>query len=243
MPEDSLPTIAANPEDSSRYSRGGGRGRSRPSASSSFLVNAVLVILIAGLAGAGWFIFTQQEQLEGAKKVLAESSDRIARLESRLELTDEAMTSSDTDITEKVEEWVLEVDKLWANYFKHRDALADLGKRADALAASINRLDGDSKEAKQRIASIQTAIARQQDVADKVGELDIRTQRLRQDLRDAVDKSNAAFQVASQLEDSLPTKVAENETAIRAFDAHRAQINADLSDLRRDLDSLRIRVP
>ena len=244
MDQDSTPTIAANPEDAGRYGRGG-RGRSRTSSSSSppLVVNAVLVVLIAGLAGAGWFIFNQQEQLERASRELAESDVRLGVLESRLKATDEKVTSSDTEIVEKQNEWISEVDKLWANYRRHRDDIADLNKETKALTATLNRVDSDTKNNAGKLASIDAILSRQRDVADKVTALDMQSKRMTKDLQDAVDKANAAFQLASRLQASLATKVAENETAIRAIDAHRAQVNTDISSLRRDVDALRMRVP
>lgn len=243
MDQDSQPTIAANPEDSGRYGRGS-RGRSRTrSSSGSLVVNAVLVVLIAGLAGAGWFIFNQQEQLDRASVVLAEAADRLGALESRLRMTDEAMANSDTDITAKLTEWISEVDKLWANYRRHRDDIADLDKETKALTAALNRVDGSAKNNASKIASMDAVLARQRDVADKVTALDMQSRRLTNDLQDAVDKANSAFQMASSLQASLATKVADNETAIRAIDAHRTQVNNDLATLRRDVDALRLRVP
>lgn len=243
MEQDSLPTIAANPEDAGRYGRGG-RGRSRTSSSSaSLVINAVLVVVIAGLAGAGWFIFNQQEQLERANAELADAADRLGALESRLRTTDEAMASSDTDITSKLTEWISEVDKLWANYRRHRDDIADLDKVTKALTATLNRVDGSAKNNATKIASMDAILTRQRDVADKVTALDMQSRRLTKDLQDAVDKANSAFQMASRLQASLVTKVAENETAIRAIDAHRAQVNSDLGILRRDVDALRLKVP
>ncbi|MYD95990.1 MAG: hypothetical protein F4X98_01205 [Gammaproteobacteria bacterium] len=242
MDQDSLPTIAANPEDAGRYGRGG-RGRSRRSSSGSLVVNAVLVVLIAGLAGAGWFIFNQQEQLDRASVALAEAADRLGVLETRLRVTDEAMANSDTDITAKLTEWISEVDKLWANYRRHRDDIADLDKETKALTAALNRVDGSAKNNASKIASMDAVLARQRDVADKVTALDMQSRRLTNDLQDAVDKANSAFQMASSLQASLATKVADNETAIRAIDAHRTQVNNDLATLRRDVDALRLRVP
>ena len=243
MDQDSTPTIAANPEDAGRYGRGG-RGRSRKSSSSSSLViNAVLVVVIAGLAGAGWFIFNQQEQIERAQRTLTESADRLAELESRAKLTDANMVSTDTEIVEKQNEWISEVDKLWANYRRHRDDIAELNKETKALTATLNRVDSDTKNNADKLASIDAILSRQRDVADKVTALDMQSKRMTKDLQDAVDKANAAFQLASRLQASLATKVAENETAIRAIDAHRAQVNTDLSSLRRDVDTLRLRVP
>ena len=71
----------------------------------------------------------------------------------------------------------------------------------------------------------------------------MQSRRLTNDLQDAVDKANSAFQMASSLQASLATKVADNETAIRAIDAHRVQVNSDIANLRRDVDALRMRVP
>ena len=59
-------TIAANPDDARRAPR---RSRGRAGGGSGpMLVNAVLAVVIIGLAAAGWFILTQQERLDSSQR-------------------------------------------------------------------------------------------------------------------------------------------------------------------------------
>ncbi len=245
MAKDSLPTIAVNPEDAGRHvRRGRGRPRSGSSSSSPMLfVNAILVVLVAGLAAAGWFIFNQQEQIASAQELLATAGERIEVLEQRLRLTDELMSESDTDISGKLTEWIGQVDLLWANYRRHRVDIKAIAAKADKLAERLTRAQGSIQGMGDDLAVVQSAVSSQRDVASKVNELDLRTKSMVQQQRNLADKANSAHQIATSLRDSLASKVEDNATAIRAIDAHRLQVNNDIVNLRRDLDSLRRRSP
>ena len=239
MAKDSLPAIAADTERAGRYPRTG-RGRSRGGGSSRLFVNAILVVVVVALAGAGWFIFEQHQRLIRGETALADAAGRIGMLEQRLRMTDEMMSESDTDITAKVSEWISEVDKLWANYRRHRDLIKALDTSTKALQSALAKAEGTINEVRGKVGTVETTLARQQDVADKITEVDIRTLDMIKQMRNVVDKANSAYQIASRLENSLAGDVAEVKTAIRAIDAHRVQVNADIAELRRMVDSLRV---
>lgn len=241
MAQDSLPTIAADPDRAGRPRRGGGRGRG--GSSSLLFVNAILVVLVVALVGAGWFIFEQQQRIVRGEEAAADASRRIGMLEERLRMTDEVMSESDTDISTKLSEWINQTDLLWANYRKLRDGIKALEARDKELTTSIARADGSVKAVQGKTAALEAAIARQQDVADRLTELDIQVQKAIKQLRNVADKSNAAHQIASRLEDSLADQVTQIQTDIRAIDAHRAQVNADIAELKRQVDNLRFSSP
>ena len=111
------PSISANPDDA------GGRRRSSPSTrrrgtggESPRMIgtNLVMVVLVAGLMVAGWFIANQHQLLNDEQAALESASARIAVLEDRLRVTDEAMTETGQDTQEKLGFWESEVRKLWA---------------------------------------------------------------------------------------------------------------------------------
>ena len=241
MAQDSLPTIAADPDRAGRPRRGGGRGRG--GSSSLLFVNAILVVLVAALLAAGWFIFEQQQRIVRGEEAAADASRRIGLLEERLRMTDELMSESDTGLLAKLEEHFDQIDLLWGNYRKHRDSIKALEARDKELTTSIARADGSVKAVQGKTAALETAVARQEDVADRLTELDIQVQKAIRQLRDIADRSNAAHQIASRLEDSLADQVTQIQTDIRAIDAHRAQVNADIAELKRQVDNLRFSSP
>ena len=241
MANDSLPTIAADPERAGRPRTG--RSRSRGGSSSLLFVHAVLVILVAALLGAAWFVFEQQQRIAQAETALADASARIGTLENRLRLTDELMSASDTDLGAKLEEHFSQIDLLWANYRKHRDSIRALEGKDKNFQTAFAQAQGSIKAVQGKIAALETAVARQGDVADRVNELDVQLQAAVTHMRDVVDRANSAYQMASRLEASLATDVAKIKSDIAAIDAHRAQVNADVAELKRNVNDLRLRTP
>ncbi len=197
------------------------------------MVYALLAVGAIALAAAGWFIFQQQQQLRQTSTTLSDANARIRQLEDRLRLTDETLSDSESQTGEQLDYWESEIRKLWdIGNKRNRDWIetnrANVGKLTNDLAA----VDGDLKAIKGSVATIEAAIQQQQDVADRVTALDMRLQGLVRQQRDLVDKVNAASQIASSLKAGLEARVRENEEAVKAFDAQRARINADINELR-----------
>jgi len=197
------------------------------------MVYALLAVGAIALAAAGWFIFQQQQQLRQTSTTLSDANARIRQLEDRLRLTDETLSDSESQTGEQLDYWESEIRKLWdIGNKRNRDWIetnrANVGKLTNDLAA----VDGDLKAIKGSVATIEAAIQQQQDVADLVTALDMRLQGLVRQQRDLVDKVNAASQIASSLKAGLEARVRENEEAVKAFDAQRARINADINELR-----------
>ena len=200
-----------------------------PTSAGHFLV----VIPIIGVLAAGWFIFSQQEQLEKAQQALTDAEGRIAVLESRLRLTDEILTESDADTSEQMSFWESEIRKLWDMANKRNRGWIETNRaNLQKLTNSVSGIESTLQTLQGSVASIDASMGKQQEVADLATALDMRVQRLTRDQRDLVDKVNAASQIASGLKAGLESRVKENEEAIQAFDAHRAQINTELRELR-----------
>ena len=127
MPEpraNSAPKIAADPNDVAGYRRAGGKPRGEGSRSGVGM-NAVLAVLIAGLAGAGWFIAAQHQQLAKAEAALTQADRRLAVLEERLQVTDQVMSESGTEVQSKLGQWESEIKKLWDASKRDKQMLTD----------------------------------------------------------------------------------------------------------------------
>ena len=188
----------------------------------------------------GWFIFEQQKRVDRGDVALADATSRIGTLEERLRATDQTMASSDTDISETMDDWITEVRKLWDNYFKHRDAIRALEAKDKTFQTAVSRAEGSIKTVQGKVSALETAVARQQDVATRLTELDIQLQASIKQMRDVVDRANSAYQMASRLEASLGADVAKIKSDIAAIDANRAQVNADIVELKRNVNDLRL---
>ncbi|MCY3838322.1 MAG: hypothetical protein OXH09_06715 [Gammaproteobacteria bacterium] len=241
MANDNLPTIAADPERAGRPRPG--RSRSRGGSSSLLFVNALLVVLVAALLGTGWFIFEQHKRIVQAEAALADASSRVGTLEDRQRRTEQLISASDNDLLAKNEENFGQIDLLWGNYRKHRDAIKALEAKDKTFQTAVARADGSIKAVQGKVSALETAVAKQQDVATRVTELDIQLQDSIKQMRNVVDRANSAYQMASRLEASLGADVAKVKSDIAVIDAHRAQVNAKVADLERQVNDLRLRSP
>ncbi len=234
--------ISADPEDASGYRPSGGGGGKRRRAGSaeraprSIGVNLVLAVLVAGLLVAGWFLVNQHQQLRAEQALLEDSNQRIARLEDRLRVTDEAMSLTDKDTKNKIGFWEDEIRKLWA-------ISNDRNKKwIKANEATVGRQGKTLAELKDAQATLQTSLTQQskrlsdqQQVVQQLDGLDEQVRQVLSTQRDLGDKVNAARQSVARLEASLESRVAENEQAVAAIDAFRQQMNARLSAIERTL--------
>ncbi len=243
MANESPPTIAADPERAGRRRPGRSRSRSRGGSSALLFVNALLVVLVVALLGAGWFIFEQHKRIVQAETALADTSGRIGTLGDRLRRTEQLISASDTDLLAKHDENFGQIDLLWGNYRKHRDSIEALEAKDGTFQTAVSRAEGSIKAVQGKVSALETAVAKQQDVATRVTQLDIQLQESIKQMRNVVDRANSAYQMASRLEASLGGDVAKLKSDIAAIDAHRAQVNADVADLKRQVNDLRLRTP
>ena len=229
--DDDLPVRAVAPP-----TRASGSTRRTRSRAGSPLLSVLLVVLIVGLLAAGWLVFEQRERMTAARRTLAEAEGRIGRLEDRLRMTDAQLSESGTQTNEQLTFWESEIRKLWDIGNKrnkrwieeNRESARQLGETVASAGASVAKL-------KSSVAALEASADRQQQVIDRVNELDMQLQGYVAQQRDLVDKTNAAVQTVSRLEADLKARVGDNEEAIRAFDAQRSQLNADMRALRDEI--------
>ncbi len=220
--------IAANPSEGRPYQRGSRRGGGGGGRGSSVLVSVALVAALVAVAGGGYFLVTQHEELRATKSTLEQASRRIAALEERLRLTDESLSASEEGTNEQISFWESEIRKLWDVSNKrnkrwiedNQAALASLDK---SLAAALADMD----TVKSAVSRHETAISRQQDIADRLTAIDLQMNRLVANNRDLVDKANVAAGLATRVEQ----RVAKNEEAVAAIDRWRASTNSRILNL------------
>ena len=75
-------------------------------------ITVMLAIMVAGLAGAGWFIANQQQSMLATQDRLDKANNRLEYLEERLSATDIAMSQEGQDTKEQINLWNLR----FANY-------------------------------------------------------------------------------------------------------------------------------
>jgi chromosome segregation ATPase len=229
MPERRPPeSISAAPEDKTGYRRGGGKASRRaPSGaapSRSFGGNLLLVVLIAGLATAGWFIANQQ---------------RIQVLEDRLRVTDEALTDTGQDTKEQIGVWESEIRKLWAvSNERNKKWIEDNQAAIAKLTKSVEGLTASNRDMASAVGRHESAFREQQAIIDQITSIQLQLEQMVSTQRQLVERVNAASQSLSGLQSGLASRVTDNEQAVASMDAYRVQTNNRLAEIERRLAGL-----
>ncbi len=198
----------------------------------------LLVVLIAGLAGAGWFIATQHQQLVKAEAALSQADRRLAVLEERLQVTDQVMSESGSEVQSKLGQWESEIRKLWDANKRDRQMLRDDQDEAQRVRRQHRRLQTAIKDLKSSDSRQEQALAQQAAIAQQLASVDQQVKQLVAQQRQISDQVNAARQSVAGLESGLTKRVVANEKAIEAIDAYRLQLNSRLVELQTRVDSV-----
>jgi chromosome segregation ATPase len=225
--------IAADPQDVGGYRRPSGKSRSDGGRSGAG-TNVVLVILIGGLIAAGWFIVMQHQQLTKAQTDLTQADRRLAVLEERLQVTDQVMSQSGSEVQNKIGLWESEIRKLWDASKQQKQALADDQNRLKEHEGGIEGIQASIKELKVSDARQEQALAQQTAIAQQLASVDSQVKQLVSQQRQLTDQVVAARQGLAAFE----TTLAKHEKAIEAIDANRSQVNARLVELQTRIDAL-----
>jgi len=244
MPERRPPdSISAAPEDKTGYRRGGGKtSRRAPSGaapSRSFGGNLLLVVLIAGLATAGWFIANQHQLVKEEQRNLASAQQRIQVLEDRLRVTDEALTDSGQDTKEKIGFWESEIRKLWAvTNERNKKWIEDNQAAIAKLTKSVEGLTASNRDMASAVGRHESAFKEQQAIIDQVTSVQLQLEQMVTTQRQLVERVNATSQSLSGLQSGLASRVTDNEQAVKSMDAYRVQTNNRLAEIERRLAGL-----
>ena len=232
------PTIAANPNDVSGYRRAGAKSRGESAGGSGLGKNAIVAVLIAGLAAAAWFIATQHQQLAKAEATLAQADHRLAVLEERSQVTDQVMTESGTEVQSKLGKWETEIRKLWDVEKRDKQAIVESQGKLKTQDGAIEGIQTTVKELNSSSARHEQALAQQTAIAQQLATIDQQVRQLVNQQRQLTDQVNASRQSIAGLESGLTRRVVSNEKAIETFDAYRLQVNSRLVELQTRIDGL-----
>lgn len=231
-----LTSISASPDDAAGARRGGG-GRKRGASGgggSSIGVNLILVVLLAGLMVAGWFVANQQQMLATEQKAREAAEARIALMEDRLRMTDETLTEAGSETKSELGRWESEIRKLWAVSNERNKGWIEGNQAAlKKHDASLGNLNKSQSQLTAQIQELRKAIEAQGDVRTELAGVSRQVEQMVKTQRELVDKVNAARQSVASLQSGLANRVAENEQAVLSMDSYRAQVNNRLAELER----------
>ena len=226
-------------ESESGYRRGGSRRSSGGSDGSSFSNRIFSVILLLGLAAAGWFLFVQQEELGEERGRLDQANQRLVVLEERLSATDNAMMQEGQDTKEQIGFWQDEIRKLWAvSNERNKKWIKDNERSINKITASIDGVVASTRNIQAAVDRHESAFEQQQGIIDQLASLELQLQQIVRSQRDLVDKVNKVNASFSQIRGDLSGKVNDNVEAIESIDAYRVTLNAKIRELELRLNQL-----
>ncbi|MDP6825902.1 MAG: hypothetical protein QF515_02095 [Pseudomonadales bacterium] len=195
-------------------------------------VNLMLAVMVAGLLVAGWFIANQHQIIVAEQAERAAAHKRIAALEDRLRMTDEAMINAGSNTQEQMGFWESEIRKLWAISNERNKKWINENQRGLASQRKkLAALESNGKVLKSALDRHEQALSQQSAVIDQLASIELQLQQLLENQQDLVDKVNASTQITTRME----ARVKENEEAIAAIDAYRRSVNSRISDIEKRL--------
>ncbi len=189
----------------------------------------VVVLLVAGLAAAGWFIVEQQQALAEAQAALVSADERLKRLEDRLALTDRALTGQGSALKDQIALWEREARRAWqVAYKQNRPRIEALETSLETVQSKLSTQGQTLAEVRSELARQQGLIGSQQQLVERLTELELKLVQVQNGQRDLTDSVNAARTLIS----ALDARMESHDEAIRSMDAFRVQTNRTLAELR-----------
>lgn len=200
-------------------------------------VNLILVVLVAGLVLAGWFIANQHQQLTAESAALDDAEARLKVLEDRLRTTDEAMTESGQETSEQINFWESEIRKLWAvSNERNKKWIQDNQKAIEGQKKAMDDVLASNRSLSAAVGRHESAFKQQQDIIDQLTGLELQIQQLVNSQRELISSVNEVQRTVT----TLAARVGDNEQAVAAIDSWRVQLNSRLTAMERRLDNLSV---
>lgn len=227
---------ALSTQETDRYRSASSSRKSASRSSGGMGTTVMLALMVAGLAGAGWFIVNQQQMLLTEQERVDDANKRLLVLEQRLAATDNAMSQEGQDTKQQINLWESEIRKLWAiANERNRDWIKDNQEQLKSLATSLKGIRASNRGLKAATGRHEEALKIQQQLIDQVTSLELQLQQMLRSQRELVDKANLATRNLTAIKGELSPLVNENAEAVLAFDSYRVATNRRLVALEREL--------
>ena len=194
-----------------------------------------LLLAFAGIGGSGYLAW----QLNESQKTLVSAEQRIAGLETRLNIDSDESSQTLDQIQDKLKWADSEIRKLWGvSQDTNRKKITANEDSIASLTRKIGAVEKDAAAARTSAAAIKrdldervVALKSQLDTASAAMKTLENSARDIQTLRDNLDR---VTQQMPGLRD-LATRVKTNEEAITAIDTYRRSLNRDLLQLKQQI--------
>ena len=224
------------------------KGRSRPDSShpapksGMWFWKFLVLLLIIGLGGPGYFFVEQTERLSTLQ-------GRFNELEAKIVSTDESLNESGTALAIKLKDQGTTLDKHWSEIKKlwgvsndrNRKNIEAQEKILATQSKTIKNLQGSMSARKKEVSSLTGKLDKTSKSLDTVVNSSLAAKLEMNDLvgqsQQVTDKMNKLEKSLDGLKQNLNARVADNEEAINAIDAYRLQVNRDIQLLKQQLSN------
>ena len=225
-------------EVDSGYRRGGGQRRPTKrgggGSAKTLGTSVILVVLLAGLVVAGWFIWNQQRLLMESENRMGAARGKTEELEARIMANENAMGLEGRDTKEQIGFWENEIRKLWTiTNERNKKWIKDNERALKKITSTINGIEASNRDLKAAVGQHDTALSQQRTLIDQLASLEQQMEQMVRGQRDLVDKTNTANQGLASIRATLQGKVDDNAEAIQAIDAYRVAVNSRLANIER----------
>jgi uncharacterized protein YoxC len=235
---DGLPSLAPSSDDiaSRRSSRRGEPLPARTSSSAGGVVtNVVLAVTIAGLTACGWFIATQNDALLAAQAERDAAVERLQRIEERLQMTDAALSDTESETQEQLSFWETEIRKLWdVSNKRNRDWIEDNQQAIAGLRETLEKQNRTLDQVQAQAAELRRGMDTQDQILEQLTILDRRASDLLSQQRTLTDSVNTLRQTTASLE----RRVDDASQGVESMDAFRRDMVARVTRLSERVDAL-----
>lgn len=208
----------------------------------SGVVVFLLTFLFMGLCatgGAGYYFYKESET---TKAQLLNAQSRLMEVETRLNLTDEAVQESASGLVERVNFNFGEIDKLWAarntlrtEVEKTTVAVTALQETTKALEAAVSNQASQLTQSSSQITSLTNRL---EQINNNFAGMD----NLGQQLTVINADLNRVKTAMSSVESGVQNRLATAEQDIESINVYRLQINQTLATLQDSINRLQQRV-
>jgi len=214
--------------------------KDKPPAKGSPVWKLLLLLTLAFAAALAWYAWQQSSKLQATSSQLDTLQTQFDSLSSRISSTDESLSQSGAAIQLKLKEIDAEIAKLWGvSYDKNRKAIAEnkvLATKASNIAAKMEKTMASLEK---KIKALQTSVEKDSKTLANVSattlSLSAELEEIKDRLRKVSDQSSRLDKTLNKLNTDITRRVAANEEAVEAIDAHRRRMNQELLEIRQSL--------
>ena len=210
------------------------------SSSTSPLTALILVLLVAAVAFLYYQLYEERQKMLFNEIKLEQTLKSLNQLGSQLNVQDQALSETGGNVEKRLHELDSEVRKLWAlSNSKNKQSILSNTKKMDEQKKGLDWLSKKMKAAEKKIDTQSVEL-------DKVSKQLVEAKQRLMSL-DAIEKKTVQLdkQVvllsksdSKAVMASLEGRIEELELSIAAIDAHRAQVNRNLDQVRQELARL-----